>query len=249
MNYKFILIFLVIFYSCAPIESTKKIKFTQTYENSGFALIYQQKLYDHKVISKKLDKRGLVIFQRNLKPKTKVKITNIINNKSIIATVGNRAKYPFFYNLVVSQRISENLELDIKEPYVSVVEIDEASTFIANKTKTFDEERNVAEKAPVEVIGIKNLSKDVKKVVEKNKTANFRYVIKIADFYYINTAKLLKKRIINELGIKNVKINELSKTNFRVYLGPYNNLSLLEKNFNKILELEFENIEMIKLWN
>ena len=83
--------------------------------------------------------------------------------------------------------------------------------------------------------------------MDTNKITNFKYVIKIADFYYINTANLLKKRIINELGIKNVKINELSKTNFRVYLGPYNNLSLLEKNFNKILELEFENIEMIKL--
>ncbi len=247
MNYKIILFFLFVLYSCVPIESTKKIKFTQTYENSGFALIYQSKLYENKIVSKKLDDRGLVIFQRNLKPKAKVKITNIINNKSIIATVGNKAKYPFFYNLVVSQRISENLELDIKEPYVSIVEIDESSTFIANKTKTFDEERNVAEKAPVEEIGIKDLSKDVKKVVDTNKITNFKYVIKIADFYYINTANLLKKRIINELGIKNVKINELSKTNFRVYLGPYNNLSLLEKNFNKILELEFENIEMIKL--
>ena len=69
--------------------------------------------------------------------------------------------------------------------------------------------------------------------MDTNKITNFKYVIKIADFYYINTANLLKKRIINELGIKNVKINELSKTNFRVYLGPYNNLSLLEKTLIK----------------
>ena len=61
--------------------------------------------------------------------------------------VGNKAKYPFFYNLVVSQRISENLELDVKEPYVSIVEIDESSTFIANKTKTFDEETKCCRKS------------------------------------------------------------------------------------------------------
>ena len=39
----------------------------------------------------------------------------------------------------------------------------------------------------------------------------------------------------------------LSKKQFRVYLGPYKNLNTIEKNFNKILKLEFENIEIIKL--
>ena len=75
----------------------------------------------------------------------------------------------------------------------------------------------------------------------------FKYVIKIADFYYQETANLLKKRIKNELNLKNVKINELSKTEFRVYLGPYNNLISLKKVFNQILSLNFENIEIIKL--
>ena len=42
-------------------------------------------------------------------------------------------------------------------------------------------------------------------------------------------------------------ILRLSKTQFRVYLGPYNNLNNIKKNFNKILKLEFENIEIVKL--
>ena len=35
--------------------------------------------------------------------------------------------------------ISKELELDFDEPYISIVEIDNNSTFVANKTKTFDE--------------------------------------------------------------------------------------------------------------
>ena len=106
----------------------------------------------------------------------------------------------------------------------------------------------MAEKAPVLEIGIKDLNTNYKNLSNKDKNIKeFKYVIKIADFYYFKTAKLLKKRIISELNIKEVKINELSKTQFRVYLGPYNNLNNIRKNFNKILKLEFENIEILKL--
>ena len=35
--------------------------------NKGFSLIYSDKFYDNKIISKKIDERSLVIFQKNLK--------------------------------------------------------------------------------------------------------------------------------------------------------------------------------------
>ena len=38
-----------------------------------------------------------------------------------------------------------------------------------------------------------------------------------------------------------------SKTQFRVYLGPYKDLETLKKIFKKIEAIEFENIEIIKL--
>ena len=89
------------------------------------------------------------------------------------------------------------------------------------------------------------------KKINENKIiirTDFNYLIKIADFYYYKTAESLKYRIKNELNIKNVKINELSKTQFRVYLGPYKDLETLKKIFKKIEAIEFENIEIIKLW-
>ena len=93
MNYKtlFILFFLI---SCAPVEKTTNIKFKEGFKNSGFTLIYNDNLFNEKIVTKKIDNSSLVIFQKNLKPKTNVKITNMLNNKSIIATVGNKSKYP-----------------------------------------------------------------------------------------------------------------------------------------------------------
>ena len=38
----------------------------------------------------------------------------------------------------------------------------------------------------------------------------------------------------------------LSKTQYRVFLGPFNNINSLQKAFNNVNILEFENIEIIK---
>ena len=44
---------------------------------------------------KQITKEILIIFQRNLKKNTQVKITNILNNKSLIAKVGKKTKLSF----------------------------------------------------------------------------------------------------------------------------------------------------------
>ena len=247
MNYRFLIIFILICYSCTPIDSTKKIRFDKVYTNSGFTLVYDDDYFKNKVVSKKIDNRSLIIFSRNLKPNTDIKITNLINNKSVIAKVGERSKYPEFYNSVISKRIAKEINLNILEPYVRVTEINKNSTFVANKTKTFKEERKVAEKVPVAEIGIKDLSIKPIDNIEAKKDDRFIYVIKVADFYYEQTAKLMKKRIKKEINLKNVNISKMSDTKFRVFLGPYNDLISLKKSFNKLLILEFENIEILKI--
>ena len=218
MNYKiFILIFLFL-YSCSTNQVTKKqIIQTETYLNKGFTLLYKDNLKKNKLISKKIDERSLIIFQKNLKKGTTVKITNLLNNKSILAKVGSKSVYPKFFNSVVSKRIFDELELDESEPYVEIKTISENSTFLAKKAKMYDEEKNVAEKVPVEGIVINDLSLNKKKNKKKQKKDKFNYIIKIADFYYENTAKVMQKRIIDELNLNNSKILKVSKTNYRVY--------------------------------
>ena len=74
----------------------------------------------------------------------------------------------------------------------------------------------------------------------------FSYIIKIADFYFLDSASVMKKRIKKETMVNKIMIKSLSETNFRVFLGPFNDLNSLKKAFNDISLLNFENIEIIK---
>ena len=168
-----------------------------------------------------------------------------MNNKSIIGTVGKKSKYPSFYNSVLSIRIADELDLDNNQPYVEILEILENSIFVAQKAKTYDEEKNVAVKAPVDGISINDLNIEKKKT-KKNYSTKFSYTIKIADFYFNDTALMLFSRIKTETLIKNPKIKKISDKKYRVYLGPFNNINSLQKSYNDISILEFENIEIIK---
>ena len=163
MNYKTLLLILSLFIFSACNQDIHKnetinIIYGQKYKNTGFALVYNNKLKKEKKILKKIDNRALVIFHKNLNKNSFVKITNPLNQKTIIAKViSNKVKFSDFYNSVISLRIAEELSLNLKEPYIEMVLISQNSTFIAKKAKTFDEEKNVAEKAPVDGIKIDNL--------------------------------------------------------------------------------------------
>ena len=69
----------------------------------------------------------------------------------------------------------------------------------------------------------------------------------MADFYFIESATTIKQRVKSELGLKNVHINEISDTKYRVYLGPFKDLLSIERTFNMLTKLDFENIEIIKV--
>jgi len=249
MPYKiFAFLLFLVLNSCvtSPIEkkdstTTQKIYFL----NKGFTLVYSEKLYKEKLVKGKIEDRSLTIFQKNLKKNTKVKITNLINSKYIIANVGKKVEYPYFYNSVISRRISKKLEINELEPYVEIKELLEGSSFIAKKAKTFDEEKTVASKAPIDDIQIKDLNNNEKEKSEVN-IKKFSYTIKIADFYFEKSAVQMKTRVLTETSIKKVNINKLSKNKFRVYLGPFNNLNSLKKSFNAINVLQFDTIEIIK---
>ena len=250
MHYRnIIIVFFIFLNSCANYQVDKKIEpqqKTSYFLNKGFALVYTDDLYKKKIIEPNIENRSLIIFQRNLKKDTTVKITNLINSKYIIAKVGKKSKYPLFYNSVISQRISEELEINELEPYVEIKEIIANSSFIAKKAKTFDEEKKVSGKAPVDSISVNNLNDSIKVKKKKIKKSKFNYIIKIADFYFKNSAKSMIDRIKNETTVNNVKIQNLSNTQYRVYLGPFDNINSLQKDFNGISTLEFENIEIIK---
>ena len=248
MNYKLtITIFLSIFiFGCNQSVNKKSnqkiIEIEKKYVNSGFALVYNE---DLKHI-KKLENRSLDIYHKSLKKKSIVKIINPENGKYLIARVkSNRIKFSNFYNSILSLRIAEELELDEKEPFVELVLISKNSTFIAKKAKMFEEEKTVAEKAPVDGIQINDLN--TKKVnIKKIKKKNFSYFIKVADFYYQDSAQLMINRIKGEIKMNNLIIKRLSKTKYRVLIGPFNDIKSLKNSFEKMNSLNFENLIILK---
>ena len=244
----FFLVFFILFTNCTAgniINNKPNVNFINGFNNKGFALIYNDDLFDDGLISRKIDERSLIIFQKNLKINTHVKITNILNNKSIIAKVGNKSDYPSFNNSVLSIRIAKDLDLDTNEPYVEIIEIQKDSIFIAKKAKTYDEEKNVAIKAPVNIISVDNLN-IIKKEIKKESSVEFNYSLKIADFYFNETALMMLRRIKDVSSINNAKIKKISDKKYRVYIGPFTNINSLQKSHNDISLLKFENIEIIK---
>ncbi len=247
MKFKLFTIFIIfLLTSCDQnnLKTSKKLNkdLANKYKNSGFALIYKEDLN-----IKKLDQRSLNIYHETLKRKSFVKITNPVNQKSLIAEVkSNKVDFSKFYNSIITPRIAQTLELDLNEPYIEITLISQNSTFVAKKSKTVDEEKKVAQKAPIDGIKISNLNDNSLKKVKNNTDKIFSYSIKVADFYYKKTALLMIDRIKNETSLSNYKLIELSKTNYRVLIGPFNDINSLKKSFEIMKSLYFENLEILK---
>jgi len=247
MKFKFYIrfIFLLFIFGCNQSSYNKinkiDISLESGYKNSGFALIYNDKLEN----IKKLESRSLDIYHKSLKKKSIIKITNPKNGKYLIANVkSNKIKFSNFYNSILSLRIADELELDPNEPFVELILLSKDSTFVAKKAKMFEEEKEVAEKAPVDGIMINDLNK--KKVKKKKaKKKKFSYNIKVADFYYKKSAKLMVDRIKDESSINNVDIVKLSDTKYRVLIGPFSDIKSLRNSFEKMSLFNFENLEIL----
>ena len=123
LNYKLFLIIIFLLIVIKQYQVNLKIidfDYENRYRNSGFALIYDEKLTK----IKRLDQRSLSIYHKSLKKRSMVKITNPVNGNSLIAeVVSNKIKFSNFYNSILTKRIVEDLELDISQPYIEIVSI------------------------------------------------------------------------------------------------------------------------------
>ena len=52
-------------------------------------------------------------------------------------------------------------------------------------------------------------------------------------------------KIKDEAKIKNLTINRLSNTKYRVLIGPFNDIKSLKNSFEKMSYFNFENLEII----
>ena len=192
---KFILTFICIIatYSCANYKTNESVKKKEKvyYASSGFALIYEDELYKQKVVNRKINNEDIGVMHSSLKINTPIKIVNPDNSKIIETKIYKKANYPKIFNIVISKKIASILELDINNPYVEIIETKKNKIFVAKKTDTFEDEKKVAEKVPVDEIKMDDLSKKEPKVEKKILKEN-NFLLVINDFYYEDSEINLK---------------------------------------------------------
>ena len=86
------------------------------------------------------------------------------------------------------------LDIDYENPYVIINEIKKYKKFIAKESSMFEEEKNVADKAPVNEVTIDDLNKTKSDEKKNKRIKKNNFIIIISDFYYHESANKLKEK-------------------------------------------------------
>jgi hypothetical protein len=237
---KKVLIFIcfISLFSCADYKITQK-EDKQYYSSRGFALIYNDDLVQQKIINKKINNEGVNVMHKHLKVNTPLKIINPLNSKVVETKVYKNTKYPKIFNIVISNKIASILELDPDNPYVEVIEFKKNKSFVAKKANTFDEEKKVAEIAPVDEITMDVLSNDIKK--NDNETLKqFNFILVLNDFFYEDSAIELKNELVKKTKMDNISVKKINDKKYRLFVGPFKNFSALKTSYISLNNLGFE---------
>ena len=159
--------------------------------------------------------------------------------------VSNNAKYPVIFNSVITNKIAKILELNPENPYIELFEIKKNKTFVAKESNIFEEEINVAEKAPVSKIEVNDLTKLEAKVIDDKKINNIFFLI-ISDFYYIDSANYLKNELKNKYKLENLNVSKISDNKYRLLAGPFKNFNSLKSTIISLNDFGFEDLNIIK---
>ena len=250
MKSKKLILFLILslqLYACADSQRVKTIidKEKHYFSSSGFALVFENNLYVQKVVNRKLNNDHIVVMHSVLKRGTPVKIINPENSKIVETKIDKKANYPKIFNVVISKKVASILELNIDNPYVEIIEVKKNRTFIAKESNTFEEEKKVADKAPVEKIKMNILTNDETKIKEKL-VREYNYILIINDFYYLDSAHNLKKELSKKIKTDNFKIKKINNKKYRLYAGPFKNFNALKTTYISLNDLGFENLNIYK---
>ena len=155
--------------SCADFKVNKSGKNIEKkyYDSHGFTLIYTDNLYKDKIVKKKLNNNNIEVIHSFLKPKTPIKIINPENGISIDTNVTKKTSFPKIFNSVITEKIALILKLNTENPYIEIREVKKNEKFIAKEGNIFDEEKNVADKAPVNEIKMNDIATEEVKTKKK----------------------------------------------------------------------------------
>ena len=241
MKFKYFIIFSFLL-SCAGSNFTKMSIIP--YNAKGFALIFNENDYQDKIVSIRLKNDKPYASTNMINAGKTLRLTNPENKKTIEIKNYRKSKYPLFYKILINENIASQLSLDRDVPFIEIQEIKKNKSFVAKETTTFSEEKKISNKAPVTKVRIDNISKD--KIINKMKKTK-KFDIILGEFYSINSAKLLEKRLKTELrnfNLKMLRINIKTANKIELISGPYKNINKLKKDFISLTNFGFEDLDI-----
>tara|TARA_B110001450_G_scaffold223293_1_gene220332 strand:+ start:131 stop:868 length:738 start_codon:yes stop_codon:yes gene_type:complete len=241
MKYKLFILFLILS-SCVNGHNKTQVK--PPYNSKGLAYIYTEKDFIEKIILKKFDNNDFQIAHNRLRPGSLIKLTNPLTNESIILKNSKRVDYPDFYKILITSPVAKKINLDVDFPLIELLVVKKNKSFIAKKTKIFQEEKTIHSNAPVELVKIDNISKTTKtnKIKKKDKI----YIV-IGDFYSRTSAYSLKKRITQELinfDSKKLFIKSKKTNKTTLVSGPYGSINLMKNDYIQLKKFGFEELDI-----
>ncbi len=247
MRFDKILIFYIFIclYGCVGYENNKALKVDNKiyHTSSGFALVYEDSLYEDKTVNKRINSNDVLVLHATLKTNTPIRITNLSNSKYIDTKIYKRASYPKIFSVVISKKAASLLELDIENPLVEIIELKKNRTFIAKDGNTFEEEKNVADKAPVDEIKMNDLTIEETQKSE-DKPDRKKFILVISDFYYEDSAVELKNDLIKKTKLNNISIKKINDNKYRLLVGPFENFNALKTTYISLNNLGFESLNV-----
>ena len=224
-------------------QTILSVTIKNTLNTTGFAYIYNENDYYNKIVSSKFDSNSLIVAHNILGAGKLIKITNPENKKFIVLKNKKRVKYPSFYKVMITSAVQKKLNLDNDFPFIDLEVIKKNKSFVAKKATTFNEEKKILDKVPVEKVKIDNLSVN-------NKSTNKRkylFSILIAEFYSKDTAFFKKKanRGLSKFSNNNLSIKVSKKNKFQLLSGPYKSINLIKNDYTELENLGFEELDII----
>jgi hypothetical protein len=216
-----IVLFFILIASCQSFSTFEK---NNTYEKIGFAEFTTND----------------DVIHRNITPNSKVRITNLLNKKSIIVEINKNSNYKNEREIIIPNKYIDLLELNYNLPVVKIETLRTNKTFKADTTKIFEEEKKIIQNVEIKNVDIVDLSKNN---VSKNNNLN-KLIIYYGDFTFKNSAldmvSLLKKEIKN-LNPTVIQVNK----KFRVKVATINDINEFDIFFNKIVNTKFDNYNIM----
>ena len=81
-------------------------------------------------------------------------------------------------------------------------------------------------------------------LIRKNDKKSHNFTLVISDFYYIESAKLLKEELIKKINSNKILIKKINNNKYRLLVGPFENFNALKTTYISLNNFGFETLNV-----